>query len=425
MLCLTAVTLFALAPLQTQLGPVREVGRSATHTLWVVDKAGGGDFTTIQAAIDAAESGDAIEVRPGNYPGFVWDSKDLVVFGSGTPAPRIQNTAVIRSIGDHGTAVLRNLAFVKSSSNGKVLSLESSPGTIWLEDCTIDAFVWPTLAESRDCANVVIAHCTFKAHAFNGSLANDPTTFSSLRSTIHAYESEFRGSAGVVVSNIGTLEPPTNYPGGNAVELEESQLFASGCAFLGGPPGLVVGGCNVVQNPRCSVAVPGGIGLIVGAGSLAESLGSTIAGGPGRPAGTITCQNGSVSCPAGPAGQDFTGTVSFIPLPARDYRIQPPVTAAVGSYQLSAEGEPGWFLYSVFSDQPAGIPFPIYFGTQLTAAPVDIVYEGTIPASGVLEKDVRVPLVLGTSFAVRFAQGLLFDELANAYLTSGSVLIVR
>jgi hypothetical protein len=164
---------------------------------------------------------------------------------------------------------------------------------------------------------------------------------------------------------------------------------------------------------------------MVDASSIAHSLDSTFTGGPGQPGGQITCPGGTVVCSPGPAGQPFTGTVTDIRLPARDYRVESPVSEA-GSYRLSAEGEGGWFLFSVFSERPAAVFLPIYYGTVLAAPPLTIVYEGTIPASGVLEKDVPVPpLVLGMPFVVRFAQGLLFDELGNAYLTSGSALIVR
>lgn len=38
-----------------------------------VDGSGGGDFTTIQEAIDAASPGDLIRVLPGVYPGFDLD----------------------------------------------------------------------------------------------------------------------------------------------------------------------------------------------------------------------------------------------------------------------------------------------------------------------------------------------------------------
>lgn len=40
---------------------------AASKTVWTVDDDGGKDFTTIQAAIDAASSGDIIHVYTGTY----------------------------------------------------------------------------------------------------------------------------------------------------------------------------------------------------------------------------------------------------------------------------------------------------------------------------------------------------------------------
>ena len=41
-----------------------QTGFAATH---IVDASGDGDFSTLQAAVDAAMSGDTIEVAPGTY----------------------------------------------------------------------------------------------------------------------------------------------------------------------------------------------------------------------------------------------------------------------------------------------------------------------------------------------------------------------
>ena len=52
------------------LGAVVAIGAgsaAATGTTYVVDQGGGGDFTTIQAALDASADGDTVEVRPGTY----------------------------------------------------------------------------------------------------------------------------------------------------------------------------------------------------------------------------------------------------------------------------------------------------------------------------------------------------------------------
>ena len=49
----------------------------------VVDADGGGDFTTIGAAVDAADDGDEILVRPGTYAEAITIEKDITVRGDG------------------------------------------------------------------------------------------------------------------------------------------------------------------------------------------------------------------------------------------------------------------------------------------------------------------------------------------------------
>ena len=65
-----------------------QTGFAATHT---VDASGDGDFSTLQAAVDAAMSGDTIEVAPGTYTENVSVSaKTLVIEGSGVDATILQ-----------------------------------------------------------------------------------------------------------------------------------------------------------------------------------------------------------------------------------------------------------------------------------------------------------------------------------------------
>lgn len=62
---------------------------------WIVDQGGGGDFTTIQAAIAASATGDEIVVHPGTYlENINYLSKDLDVHGSaGAEATTIDGSA--------------------------------------------------------------------------------------------------------------------------------------------------------------------------------------------------------------------------------------------------------------------------------------------------------------------------------------------
>jgi parallel beta-helix repeat protein len=52
---------------------------AAAATTWYVDDSGGADFTTIQAAVDAASTGDTIIVRDGTYVENVVVTKSLVI----------------------------------------------------------------------------------------------------------------------------------------------------------------------------------------------------------------------------------------------------------------------------------------------------------------------------------------------------------
>ena len=92
-----ALAIFAIAVNVTdtdQLTPGAEGG--ATH---VVAADGSADFTTIQAAVEAAAAGDTIAIQPGTYAESVTIDKDLTVAGDG---PR---EAIVVEIGDDGPSL--------------------------------------------------------------------------------------------------------------------------------------------------------------------------------------------------------------------------------------------------------------------------------------------------------------------------------
>lgn len=78
---------------------------TARADVWVVDKSGGGDFTQVQPAVDAAQPGDSVLVRPGLYSAFTL-TKPLYVIGSGPGFVRVGQFARCELLGLFGSAGL-------------------------------------------------------------------------------------------------------------------------------------------------------------------------------------------------------------------------------------------------------------------------------------------------------------------------------
>src|SRR5262245_24123022 len=65
------------------------------QTVWTVDAGGSGNFTTIQAAIDAAAPDDVILVKPGTYAEFRL-AKSLTILGPANgEAPIVTGTSAV------------------------------------------------------------------------------------------------------------------------------------------------------------------------------------------------------------------------------------------------------------------------------------------------------------------------------------------
>jgi parallel beta-helix repeat protein len=74
-------------------GVVDEGGAEAAKTL-IVDSKGGGDHTTIQDAVNAAQAGDTIKVWAGNYKESITVSKKVELIGNGSANTTIQGSGV-------------------------------------------------------------------------------------------------------------------------------------------------------------------------------------------------------------------------------------------------------------------------------------------------------------------------------------------
>lgn len=108
----------------------------------VVSKLGGGQYTTIKAAIKGAPEGARITVRPGIYNESVVIDKDVEIVGDG-PITQI----VIEAAGDNcismetDTALVRGLTLRNRSTNkdDKFYAVSIKQGQLTLEDCDISS----------------------------------------------------------------------------------------------------------------------------------------------------------------------------------------------------------------------------------------------------------------------------------------------
>ena len=114
---------------------------------WTVDDDGPADFSTIQAAIDAAQSGDVILVAPGSYTGtkesvIDFSGKDLEIIGSGfdTKVDGQQGRrGALVDCGPGATPLLEGFLFLNCLATGDGGGVRVTSAAVRVEDCTFQA----------------------------------------------------------------------------------------------------------------------------------------------------------------------------------------------------------------------------------------------------------------------------------------------
>lgn len=247
-------------------------GAGTARATIVVDPAGGGDFTTLQAAVDAARDGEQILVKAGTYgAGFdelVISGKGLAIMADTGAQVLLAGLEVTGLPADHWV-VLRGLTLAPSEPHSQgTLRVEQSAGTVFVEDCTVTnakgyvvvlfgAFPFVTgpaariLGDASGTSSLVLQHCTL-----TGGEGHDAFKF--LQDKIDAgmgWPGVYSHDARVVVQDC-TLQGGN---GGNG----DVQLFSTPFFLPDGGSGLeiagtgladvagshLIGGSNGDQNP--------------------------------------------------------------------------------------------------------------------------------------------------------------------------------
>jgi hypothetical protein len=396
---------FRILPL---LVPFPAAALAAQGHVWHVDDSGGADFTTVQAAIDAAADGDTIVIEFGDYTFFVVDAKALVITAAAGQKPYFGDTkSTVRNLSADQTVVLRSY-----TTNGS-LALTDNQGTVWLEDVELGHAAPPSLfvassvaIEAKNCASVVISRCS--AHgAGTGPGGDGNAGLRAVGSTVHAFASVLAGA------NLSGPLPLDGAPlGGPGAWLEDSFLYAGACRIAGGQGSA---------GDSCSPGGAGGIGLLAGPGSHAALLGTLVIGGPGGEASAPGCPTGPIGTPSVEAG----GAIDLLPGDGRKYALTSP--ADRGSTVLTYAGEPGDLVFSLVALAPSPAFLPDLGGTLVLLGPPAIFAHGPAdPVTGAIA-GLSIPLPdlpPGVQGLTVYAQGACITVAGDALLCTPSALTI-
>jgi hypothetical protein len=104
----------------------------------VVDASGGGSYTQIQAAVDAAVDGDTVLVESGSYLSFVVSAKSVSIVGDTGSDVHVVGAIRVRDLAAGQTLVLENLKAAGAAGDSISvygLYLKSNLGHIRVEAC--------------------------------------------------------------------------------------------------------------------------------------------------------------------------------------------------------------------------------------------------------------------------------------------------
>ena len=223
----------------------------------------GADYQTIREAVENAADGDILLIKDGVYwgPDTVHvNDKSLTFLGDGPDVQVLLQTFEVEQLDASKSVVFRNLTFF-----GCQLYLTDNDGSVWFEDCEIDAGFDETTGTvaADECARVSFHRCTVVG--VSATIFGTPggEGLWARNSQIAAYDTEFYGGSGNGSHGVYT-------DAGHAAELDGGFLHASDCGFTGGD----------------TSGFPGGHGLhLVSGAPRAWTLECRFAGGDGRPPG--------------------------------------------------------------------------------------------------------------------------------------------
>ena len=392
----------------------------AAQSTWTVDASGGGDFTSLAAAVAAAEvlDGDTLQVEPGSYLPFVTAKALHIVGRAGGAPPSVQLESRLQG---SAFATLAGLNFDE-------LICEDIPGRLVLEDCDIghpfsSTFGITDSFRIENCAEVVVSNGVLRGKT--GDLWNgEAPGLRVLSSVVTLVNCTIFGGDGADGDTLG-------YPGQPGVEiLDFSVVIVAGCSATGGYGGH--GDFGWCQSA-------GAAGLYVRDSTLwvRGDESELIAGGQDCPFGAVAAIDGgwsnvtvsgvSLQVPAISPSIPFTGTLAQ-PEPDQPFLWIGGNPAPGGPRRLNVAGPSGAQALVLFSLQPLLLDSPKLLGGPLWLDPgAALVQLALVTIGQELPINVNLPLPLEPGFAglTATAQGFLPVAGNKLMATNPATIVLR
>ncbi len=403
----------------------------------VVDETGGGDFTDIQPAVDAANDGDVVLVKSGTYPFFTISHKGVSIVADSGAQVAVQGIRVQNTLVDH-VVVLAGLesygAKLAVDDYWEALALDTTRGPVRVESCTLVGpdGIWhleyyDTSNAGEDAVRAFLAldvsftRCTMTGG--NGEpdtlalpeIANGGDGLQAEGCSIAIHDSILRGGDGA--NNFDQDLSHGGIGGHGAVvrdhPLLASLLHASGSTFHGGAGGSAALCLDLPGN--------GGHGLwLDGPTTTAHLIDDLLEGGLGSDCGGIESEDGEPL-------RVTNGAVANM-MSGETRRLQGVTPVREGTVAtLSFTGRPNDRVHLMVGAEPGFRLVLAYNGVVLLRTPALQQYRfvRTIPAGGRLNVPLAVPALPPLIEARNFyLQGLFQDPTTRRWLSGPSTLVV-
>jgi hypothetical protein len=376
-------------------------------------------FGSLQQAIDLAIDGETLVVGDGEYRGFRIDNRKLAIVAAPGASAIVTGTVRVENIGPQRSLVLAGLEFrgesvttfsTQAATPG--VWIGNSAGGVWLVNCTArggegapptggqfyGAGGAAVIVEASD--RVAFARCMLIGGL--GGDDPDPNAYDTYGGAggagVRALSANLALYSTTVLGGDGGRGGSRGGDGATAIQLVASGLYVGAGHATGGDGGrtidfIVFDGAN------------GGHGVDADANSQARFVDTALAGGDAGP-----CSACSVD---GLPGSPTFGTGLFISYAGAARVFSAARVLGDGElWSVQATGAPGDEVFVTEDDKPTFSASQPVLGVTLVPPPPNLrpFRVGAIPASGVLNANVRLPLLAsGQDARTRFAQGLVID----------------